>query len=127
VYRAIEVPLADHTTASTALEVDPPGHESSSISGVYTFSTPTVAGEVFSAKVELCSGAAANAQMLYAYAIGSAPATPSAPVTPTQTGTINVPLPAGTTTITLYVRDGAPGTDYSNVAWVDPVIQPGNA
>jgi hypothetical protein len=127
VYSAIEVPLADQTMASTALEVDPPGHQSSSISGVYTFTTPTVAGEVFSAKVELCQGAAANAQMYYAYSIGSGPATPNAMVTPTQIGTINVPLPAGTTTITLSVANGAPGTAYSNVAWVNPVVQAGTA
>ena len=125
VFSLQQVALEDDTKASTALETDPPGRRSASITGVYTLS-PTAAGEVFRADVGFCQGVAAGAQMQYQVVVGSQSSTgPDSCCQHQQLTPVEVDLPAGTTQITLRVS--TPRGPNGDVVWVNPRIEAANA
>jgi hypothetical protein len=125
VYGLSQVVLEDGTLAPTALEIVPFDHPSSSMTGVYTLPTPTTAGEVFSAQAGFCYGVPSTTQMQYAVGVGAQPPAQYQTIDggTGQLGTVSVPLPAGTTQVTLKVINGSPGTTSGGVFWVDPVIE----
>ncbi len=128
VFTLQQVALEDGTVASKALEIDPPGRPSASISGVYTLPKPTVAGDVFRAEVGFCQGVAAGTQMQYQIVVGSQPPPPVQTVDAStgQLAPVAIALPTGTTQITLRVMypNGGQGGD---VVWVDPRVEAGTA
>lgn len=115
--------LVGNALAATALETDPPGRQSASIEGVYTLTNPTTVPEVFRAYVGFCSGTNAAAQMEYQVTVGSQQPAPPETIAASsgQLASVQVPVPAGTTQITLTVIYGT-GTQ-GDVVWVDPRIE----
>lgn len=128
-FTAAQVNLEDNTTASMALETDPPGHVSARITGVYTFPA-TTGQDAFRADVGFCFGTASGAQMEYKVFVGSEPTPAASGTLDTTTGQlthVEVPLQPGTTQVTLEV-DNNPGiAPYADVVWFDPRIEAADA
>lgn len=125
-----QVVLEDGTQASKALETNPLGRPSASITGVYTIPA-TTAGEVFRAEVGFCWGVASATQMTYKVGYAGSSEQPGSPEALTSTGrltSVDVPLPAGTTQITLTVSSpNIPGVVYGDVVWVNPRVEAASA
>jgi hypothetical protein len=122
VFSLTAVQMDNGTTASRALETDPPGRPSASVVGVYQVpATPN--GATFQASVGFCLGAAGD-QMQYQVFIGSQPSSQAQTVND-STGAltpVKVNLPAGTTQIQLRVSFPTTGTSADDFVWVDPRI-----
>jgi hypothetical protein len=123
VFSLTQVQMDNGTTASKALETDPPGRPSASVAGVYQVPA-TPSGAMFQASVGFCQGAAMD-EMQYQVIIGSQPASQAQTFDDSTTGSltqVQVNLPAGTTQIQLRVIFPATGPSDDDFVWVDPRI-----
>jgi hypothetical protein len=124
VFDVSQVQLSDGTVASTAVETDPPSRASARIVGTYTLTSPTTAGEVFRAYIGFCYGTS-GPNVQYQVTFGStAQYTLPYPTIPTtgQLGSIDLPVPAGTTQVQLSVTDVS--DSGADIVWVDAEVEP---
>lgn len=126
VYSLTQVVLEDGTLASTALETDPPGRESASVSGDYMLPAATQGAEDFRAYVGFCGGTGSLNQMRYSVTVGTQTvASAQVDSSSGQLASVDVPLPPGTTQIDLSVT--FMGANQAGIVWVDPRIEAQNA
>jgi hypothetical protein len=118
--------LADGSVAP-AVETDPPLEPSARVVGTYTLPTPTTAGEVFYAYIGFCNGTTGS-NVQYQVSFESTPQFqlpyPTVPTT-NQLGSIDLPVPAGTTQVQLSVTDVSDSD--ADIVWVDATIEPASA
>jgi hypothetical protein len=131
IYTLNQVQLANGDAVQTALETDPPEHESATVDGVYTFPA-TVSGEVFRAYIGFCSGGTPTAQMGYDVTYGPGPSqSPLAEGTisagSSQLTYVNIVLATGTTQLELVVQNDENMFPYGDVVWIDPIVESGSA